>query len=163
MPRDAGDHQWVELISKISKVEPFSYLNEDEVVEVADRCPWFTALGSKTLIRQDDESDELFIVVSGALGVYIRTESGERFVGRIGPGEVVGEMGLISGEPRSATVRCLRDAEVLAIAKVEWDSFANRHPGALRGVTRTLIEPFARGAKRRRNQAVRALAGDHPA
>jgi NTE family protein len=141
MPRDAGDHQWVELISKISKVEPFSYLNEDEVVEVADRFTWFTALGGKTLIRQGDPSDELYIVVSGALGVYIRVESGgERFLGRIGPGETVGEMGIISGEPRSATVRALRDAEVLAIAKVEWDSFANRHPGALRGVTRLLIE-----------------------
>jgi NTE family protein len=136
MPRETGDNQWLALISKVA---PFSYLAEEEILEIVDCFTWFTALGGKTLIRQDDPSDELFIVVSGALGVYVRVADGERFVGRIGPGEVVGEMGLISGEPRSATVRCLRDAECLAIAKREWDAFAARHPGALLAITKTLI------------------------
>ncbi len=137
MPREMGDNLWVALISKVA---PFSYLAEEELLEIANDFTWFTALGGKTLIKQDDPSDELFIVVSGALGVYIRTGSGEdRFVGRIGPGEVVGEMGLISGEPRSATVRCLRDAECLAIAKEAWDAFTARHPGALLAITKTLI------------------------
>ncbi len=136
MPREMGDNQWVSLISKVA---PFSYLAEEEILEIADSFTWFTALGGKTLIQQGDPSDELFIVVSGALGVYIRVSDGERFVGRIGPGEVVGEMGLISGEPRSATVRCLRDAECLAIAKREWDAFTVRHPGALLAITKTLI------------------------
>ena len=78
--------------------------------------------------------------MSGGLGVYVESDAGgERFVGRIGAGETVGEMGLISGEPRSATVRCLRDAEMLAIAKKEWDAFVERHPGALLAITQTLI------------------------
>jgi len=137
MPRETSDNQWVALISK---VEPFSYLAEEEIVEVADKFTWFTALGGKTLMRQGDTSNELYIVVSGAFGVYIRLDANsERFVGRIGPGETIGEMALISGEPRSATVRCLRDAEVLAISKPEWDAFANRHPGALLAITRLLI------------------------
>lgn len=136
MPREMGDNQWAALISKVA---PFSYLAEEEILEIVDSFTWFTALGGKTLIQQGDASDELFIVVSGALGVYIRVAGGEQFVGRIGPGEVVGEMGLISGEPRSATVRCLRDAECLAIAKREWDAFTARHPGALLAITKTLI------------------------
>jgi NTE family protein len=137
MPREVNDNQWVALISRVA---PFSYLSEEEIVEIADSFTWFTALGGKTIIRQDDPSDELYIVVSGALGVYLRASGGqERFLGRIGPGEVVGEMGLISGEPRSATVRCLRDAELLAIAKREWDLFTENHPGALLAITQTLI------------------------
>jgi NTE family protein len=137
MPREANENQWIALISKVA---PFSYLAEEELVEIADSFTWFTALGGKTLIRQGDASDEMFIVVSGALGVYISLDAAaERFVGRVGPGEVVGEMGLISGEPRSATVRCLRDAEVLAIAKKAWDSFAQHHPSALLAITQTLI------------------------
>jgi NTE family protein len=137
MPREASENQWVALISKVA---PFSYLAEEELYEIADCFTWFTALGGKTLIQQGDPSDELFIVVSGALGVYIRADSGaERFVGRVGSSETVGEMGLISGEPRSATVRCLRDAEILAIAKKEWDAFAEHHPGALLAITKTLI------------------------
>jgi NTE family protein len=138
MPPEANENQWIALISQVA---PFSYLAETELAEIADRFTWFTALGGKTLIQQGDASDELFIIVSGALGVYIRVDSAgsERFVARIGPGETVGEMGLISGEPRSATVRCLRDAEILAIAKKEWDAFADRHPGAFLAITQTLI------------------------
>jgi NTE family protein len=138
MPREASENLWIALISQVA---PFSYLGEDELAEIADCFTWFTALGGKTLIRQGDESDELFIIVSGALGVYIRSgaSTAERFVARIGPGETVGEMGLISGEPRSATVRCLRDAEILAIAKKDWDAFAGRHPSAFLAITQTLI------------------------
>jgi NTE family protein len=138
MPREGSENQWVALISKVA---PFSYLAEEELYEIADSFTWFTALGGKTLIRQGDPSDDLFIVVSGALTVYIRVDSDtERFVGRVSPGEVVGEMGLISGEPRSATVRCLRDAEILAIAKKDWDVFAAHHPTALLAITKTLIQ-----------------------
>lgn len=65
MARGTDDNQWVALISKVA---PFSYLSEDEVLEISDSFTWFTALGGKTLIHQNDPSDELFIVVSGALG-----------------------------------------------------------------------------------------------
>ena len=66
MPRETSDNQWVALIAKVA---PFSYLAEDEILEISDSFTWFTALGGKTLIQQDDPSDELFIIVSGALGV----------------------------------------------------------------------------------------------
>jgi NTE family protein len=137
MPREARDNPWVAMISRVA---PFSFLAANELVEIADCFTWFTALGGKTIVQQGDPSDALYIVVSGALGVYSRDSDGqERFFGRIGPGETVGEMGLISGEPRSATVRCLRDAELLAIAKNEWDAFTEKHPGAFRAITQTLI------------------------
>jgi NTE family protein len=138
MPREPTENQWVALISK---VEPFSYLGEDELIEIADSFTWLTALGGKTIIRQGDRSDDLYIVLSGALGAYISNDSGtERFLGRIGAGETVGEMALISGEPRSATVRCLRDAELLAITKKDWDAFARNHPSATLAIARLLAE-----------------------
>ena len=43
----------------ISRVAPFSYLAEEEIVEIADSFTWFTALGGKTIVQQDDPSDEL--------------------------------------------------------------------------------------------------------
>ena len=102
---------------------------------------WFTALGGKTLIQQDDPSDELFIVVSGAFGVYIRTGSGERSLRRTHrPGRRRSAKWASSAASRArrpcaacATPRCL------AIAKEEWDAFTARHPGALLAITKTLI------------------------
>jgi NTE family protein len=135
--RETGINQWIALISKVA---PFSYLSEAELVEVADSFTWFTALGGKTIIQQGDLSDELYIVVSGALGVYVRiADAPERFVARIGPGETVGEMSLISGEPRSASVRCLRDAELLCIARKDWEAFTRRHPDAVLAITKLLV------------------------
>ena len=159
--RETGINQWIALISKVA---PFSYLAEEELVEIADSFylvhrarrqnahPAGRPLGRAVHRRQ-----------RRARRLYPRRNSGtERFVGRISPGETVGEMGLISGEPRSATVRCLRDAEILAIAKKDWDAFAARHPDALLAITKTADHAAARGAERRRAQAVRTLARDHP-
>jgi hypothetical protein len=53
MPREASENQWIALISKVA---PFSYLEEEELVEIADSFTWFTALGGSTLIRPDDPS-----------------------------------------------------------------------------------------------------------
>jgi NTE family protein len=155
MAREMSDNQWLALLSRVA---PFSYLAKDEILKIADRFTWFTALGGKTIVQQDDPSDELFIVVSGALGVYMRLGDGqERFIGRVGPGETIGEMGLISGEPRSATVRCLRDAELLAITRHEWDAFTEYHPGVFRAITQTLISRL-RAARNESQPLDRSLA-----
>ena len=66
----------------------------------------------------------MYIVVSGLLGVYVGRSHDERMVGRIGPGELVGEMGCITGEPRSATVRALRALEMLAISRAALEQLA---------------------------------------
>ena len=54
-------------------------------------------------------------------------------------GETVGEMALLSGEPRSATVVALRDTELARLSKTAFTKLIDEHPKALRFVTDLLV------------------------
>jgi CRP/FNR family cyclic AMP-dependent transcriptional regulator len=57
------------------------------------------------LMRYGDRSDEVLLIESGAVKVVLSAENGsESIVDLYGPSELIGEMGVISGQPRSATV-----------------------------------------------------------
>ena len=70
----------------------------------------------ETLFQQGDLSDRAYIVESGLVEVVAKTGESEVVLARLGPGEVVGEMGLIAGSGRSATIRALSDSELLVIS-----------------------------------------------
>jgi NTE family protein len=92
------------------------------------------------LFAQGDLSEALYITVSGLLVANVRKSSGEEItVGRIGPGEVIGEMGCVIGEPRSATIRALRTSELLAVSRDALDQLAHKHPAILRSLYRTVV------------------------
>lgn len=73
----------------------------------------------EVVFRQGDEGDRLFVVKSGILEVLARSaESAEPTpIAYLGTGEVLGELALLTGSPRSATARCPQGAELFAIEK----------------------------------------------
>lgn len=75
----------------------------------------------KTLMRQGDRGGEMFVIVSGSVGV----ERGGSRVATLGPGETVGEMALLSEAPRRATVATLEPTTVIAIQHLEFHTLMN--------------------------------------
>ena len=74
------------------------------------------------LMRQNESGDRLFIVVSGMMQARV----GGKEVGRVAPGEIVGEMGLLDDQPRSADVVALDDSEVVEILRSDFLRLAER-------------------------------------
>src|SRR4051812_47598980 len=72
--------------------------------------------GGETLLREGEAGDALYVVVSGRLSVIV----GATPIAEVGRGETVGEMALLTGAPRSATVLAVRDTVLLRLSK---DSF----------------------------------------
>jgi len=74
-----------------------------------------------TIIRAEDPTDSLYIVISGRLKVLMSDTHGrEVILSILGPGEFFGEMGLLDDSPRSATVMTLEACELLCISKSEF-------------------------------------------
>ena len=69
----------------------------------------------KELFREGDPGDGLFLVVAGEIDVIKRGPRGDRSLARLGPGEVLGEMSLITADARSATGRAMVDSRVLRL------------------------------------------------
>lgn len=74
------------------------------------------------LFEQGDTGEHLYIVVSGTLGVRLRRPDGsETTIDQLAPGAVVGEMALLSGGKRSATVFAIEDARLARLSRVALD------------------------------------------
>ena len=97
----------------------------------------------ENLFSENDTSDGLYIVLSGKLQVYIFSG----FVGglpkvlaEILPGQYVGEMGLIDGQKRSASVKALQTSEVIFLPTVGFAVLLESHPHIAEEVINTLCD-----------------------
>lgn len=67
------------------------------------------------LFRDGDPSDAMYVVKAGRLAVTKAKNTNEIILAEIGPGAMVGEMAFFDGRPRSASVRALKDSEVIVL------------------------------------------------
>lgn len=89
--------------------------------------------GGNWLFHQGDPGDSLYLVVRGRLQAWMgdagtRDETGLRLLGEVVAGDSVGEVGLISGEPRAAGVRAIRDSLLVRIDQEAFGRLAGAHP-----------------------------------
>ena len=69
------------------------------------------------VVRQGDAGDSLFLVASGELRVVVNTPAGEKDVARLFENTLFGEMALITGQPRTASVVAAGEADVIGVSK----------------------------------------------
>lgn len=96
----------------------------------------------ETLVRQGEEADSLYIVVTGRFDVRIAGR--DEVVAEIGPGSPIGEIAFLAGGPRTATVIASRDSLVLKLGRSEFDGLCLRMPSIWRTLTATLANRLAR-------------------
>lgn len=72
-------------------------------------------LAGQTIMREGDPADSFMVLTKGAASVRQNGSNGEREVSTLKPGDFFGEIGLLSGTPRNATVRATAPTEVLEL------------------------------------------------
>jgi CRP/FNR family cyclic AMP-dependent transcriptional regulator len=83
----------------------------------------------EVLFMAGDVGDGCYRVEDGLLKVTMMSRSGsERILAFFGPGAIVGEMSIIDGLPRSASVVAVRDAELSFLSRAAFEDFARQHP-----------------------------------
>ncbi|MGI9481739.1 MAG: patatin-like phospholipase family protein [Hyphomicrobiales bacterium] len=108
--------------------------------QVRDLAEHLVLPAGKTLFDMGDQGTALYLVVAGSLGVYLPGADGcNRLIALIWPGETVGEMSLISGLPRSATVIAIRDTEMLRLTKGKFDRLVAAEPKLAQGLNKLLV------------------------
>lgn len=106
-----------------------------------------TALGEKAifpegaeLMHQGDKADCLYVILAGRVSVVREHPhlSTPIVLAHLGSGEIVGEMGLLDGEPRSATVIAVEDTVTVAISGGVLSGFIAEHPDMYGSLSRVL-------------------------
>lgn len=92
----------------------------------------------ETIFHQGSPSDCAFIIGSGSVEILQETTEGEKVIGKLKENEIFGEMGLIDGQPRSATVRAIEDSVMYLINRNNFDILVEKNPKALLPILKVL-------------------------
>lgn len=85
----------------------------------------------RVLFNYGDPGDSLYVIRSGEVEVFFKDDTGERIVLETAKaGEVFGELSLLDGGPRTASVVATQDLEALRVDRANLDHFLQRHPAA---------------------------------
>lgn len=120
------------LWAAVRSSSAFASLDDHILREIVSKMEFVHLDGQDILFRQGEIGDALYIVVSGRLQVNAeRGDGAKTAIGQIGIGEVVGEMALIGGEIRTATVHAIRDSSIARLTRAAFDDLIGRYPHKL--------------------------------
>ncbi len=95
-------------------------------------------LAGEWVIREGDEADDLFVVLRGRLRAVADADGDERTLRVLGPGASIGELALLTGAPRSASVQATRDSTVLQVGRDRFVELMERDSRFAAAVAREL-------------------------
>lgn len=146
-----------ELLTCLSLSPLFRDLDPALLADLAGRAQRMELASGRTLFHQGDQGDALYVVATGRLRASLPRAQSEEIIGDVGRGEVVGEIALITGEPRTATVRAVRDSVLVRLGKEDVDCLLDRHPAAMMDLARLIVLRLqAHGSSSRRRDALRS-------
>ena len=121
---------------RLIKANPlFGWLPPVAVARLASRVQRLELSAGAVLLREGDTGDNAYLLETGELVA----EQGGSEIGRLGPGDVVGEIALLHNAPRMATVRAVTNCTLLTIERDEFLAAATGNESA-RDAAATLIE-----------------------
>jgi predicted acylesterase/phospholipase RssA/CRP-like cAMP-binding protein len=137
----SGQHNLEELNTFLLGIPLFAGLDEATRLELAGQLEPVHVAAGDVVLRQGGPGDGLFVVVSGRLRVSVAAADGaERVLHDLGRGAIAGEIALLSDRPRTATVRAVRDSDLLLLCVSSFTSVVERHPVVLAEMTRLLVD-----------------------
>jgi EmrB/QacA subfamily drug resistance transporter len=111
--------------------EVFPHLSRLELAEVLSRMRPLSVPADGVVVRQGDEPNDLYVVARGQMHVTLAANGTETVIDRLGPGDFFGEVGLMAGVPRTASVIATSPAELLTMDRETFSELlAMSHPTA---------------------------------
>ena len=143
--------QWLKILSAY-----FGEIDKEKYEFIEPRFEWVHLNRGETLFSKGDAADCLYFLVHGFLHVVSQDASGEaKTIGAIFRGEIVGEMAILSGEKRMATVCAVRDSDLVRLTKADFEEINKSYPGVSMTILRILVNRLKeRDRTPRRNSAV---------
>ncbi len=107
--------------------------------DIEDEIEWVHLHGGKTLFKQGDQSDAMYVVLSGCLQNTVITSEGKmKDMGEIKRGESLGVTGLITEGNYISTIHAIRDSELGKLSKASFEKLTNKYPILLRQMARRI-------------------------
>lgn len=114
-----------EILGAIALFKP---LTEDELGKLAGRLNSLSYLAGSVITRQGETGDCLFILTRGQADVLLQAHDHSRHLATLAAGQVMGEMSLMTGEPRRATLKARTDVNCYTLTKADFEEILQLRP-----------------------------------
>ena len=138
-------------------------LDQAVLADLEASLEWFSVPAGTTLFRQGDAASDIYFVTAGRLGLLVDAGFGEQLIAHSLPGELVGEVALLSNEPRSGTIVALRATELVRMPIATAERLMSSSPELMRYMLRLLASRLIstrRPAPKRAAKAIAVIAID---
>ena len=120
-------------------VDLFSVMSEDEMNEIADRLQYAPFARGDVITKQGNEAHWLYVVAFGEAEVrYEPASGGSQVVGTLRAGQLFGEMALLTGDTRSATVVAKTDVECYRLDRASFQGLLLSRPEIAEGISQVI-------------------------
>lgn len=154
-----------DLYHFLQSVPLFSSIPSKQLEMIAQKCDRIHHAKGETVFDEGSPGDSMYIIKSGAVGVFSTVNGEERFVATLHRGDFFGEMALLSGKPRGASIRVLLDAQLYKLAKAGFDRLLTANPDVALYLSRLYARRFAEtseGGLKEPSPALFAAVSTHP-
>ena len=128
--------QRLDLLREVDFLKP---LTPDALTQAANSLRPLLYEAGRTVVRQGDEGDTFFLVSRGRVGVWMgEADNDAQPVATLDRGQCFGEMSLLTGARRTATVRAVEDTELLLLGKAEFRDILLADPEVLESLSQIL-------------------------
>lgn len=127
------------LIRALAKIAPFTELDPVSLQAVATSCRFERFEAKRQIIAYQDESTDVFFIISGVVRIVIHSHSGKEISYRdLEAGEMFGELAAIDGGQRSASVVAVKDTLLIAMPETVFRAAIKNHPSVADAVLQRL-------------------------
>jgi CRP-like cAMP-binding protein len=118
-----------ERVEALRKVELFNTFHDDELLAIAERLKYAPFAKGDVITHQGAVAHWLYMLINGEADVFLETQGQEkRKLSTLRPGNFFGEMGLMTGAPRTATVIATEDTECYQLDKASFQEVLQKRP-----------------------------------
>jgi len=136
-------------IAALAAVELFAPLTAAEREALADHLVYAPFVAGDVMTRQGATAHWLYLMVSGTADVWVEGPAGRKMVAALGPGSIFGEMGMMTGERRRATVGATTDVICYRLDKSGFESIIRARPDVAGAMSAVLASREAELEERR--------------
>jgi branched-chain amino acid transport system substrate-binding protein len=116
----------------VRAVEVFSPFPDEALAKLTENLPQHEFAAGEVIVEKGEAGDSMFVMLEGCVNVVLPGRDGQPLeVARLGVPDVFGEMALLTGEARGATVRALTRTVVLEITKGDITPLFEQQPGVM--------------------------------
>lgn len=130
-----------EIVKRLREVDFLAVLPKETLARLSTMAPTKMYAPREIVIRQGEPGDAMFLITRGEVSVVVgRDGNSTAEVARLRQGSLFGEMSLMTGEPRAATVQAVSETELVVVNKDAFAVILKEAPDLLTEMTRVLVE-----------------------